>query len=149
MGGLWHSHKFRAPAGNTKIQFPGARGTFGGKKYGRPKGFSPKFRDFLTFDGLANRTPRAGNCEILVFSPFWPLALRGIQGAKQKKYLLTYAHGVGCTMWVVPRWCAVCLVYFTHAHNVNCTMWADTIWGHVDAKNRSTPPLQLSPDTQS
>ena len=43
-------------AENGKIQFPGARGTFGGES-GRPKNFSPKVRNSSTFHVLADRTP--------------------------------------------------------------------------------------------
>ena len=56
----WHSEKFRAE--NRKTRFPRARGTFGGKNW-TPKSFSRKLRNFFTFCGLTDRTPRGGKLQ--------------------------------------------------------------------------------------
>ena len=61
-----------------KYNFPVLGALLGGKS-GRPKSFSPKLRSFFTFYVLADRTPGAGNREILV-----PLALREIPGEKRE-----------------------------------------------------------------
>ena len=61
--GLGHLEKFRARAENTKVQSPGARGTLGGGKSGRPKGFSPKLCNLFTFSVLAARTLRGGKSQ--------------------------------------------------------------------------------------
>ena len=74
-------------AENGKTQFAGARGTFG-KKSVRPKSFSPKLRNFFTFCALAGRNPTGGKSQITAvlgtFGLGQPLALREIQGRKQK-----------------------------------------------------------------
>ena len=56
---LWHLEKFRARAGNTKTQLPGAQGILG-EKSGRPKGLSSKFCKNNSVYVLANRTPTGG-----------------------------------------------------------------------------------------
>ena len=62
------TEKFWARVENTKVQFPGARGTFFGEKSSRPKIFSPKLRNFvLHFAFWPTGPPGAGNREILVF----------------------------------------------------------------------------------
>ena len=69
------------------MQFPGARGTFGGKS-GHPKTFSPEVRNFLTFYVLVDRTPtgaKSRNTGCLGhFGLGRPLALGEIPGRKQK-----------------------------------------------------------------
>ena len=68
----WHLEKFRAKS--RKTRFPGARGTFGGKKR-PPKKLLPKSAQLfyiLRFDG-----PAPQGREIVkywVFRPFWPRA---------------------------------------------------------------------------
>ena len=59
-----------ARAENTKMQFPSARGTFGGE-IRPPKKFSPKLRNFLMFSDLADRTPPGREiAKYWVFRPF-------------------------------------------------------------------------------
>ena len=85
--GRGHSEKFWARAKNRKTQFPGARRTFE-KRSVRPKIFSPKLRNFFTFCGLGDQTPRGGKSQNTGFlGPFGlgrPLALRETPGKKRK-----------------------------------------------------------------
>ena len=59
-----------------------------GGKSGRPKSFSPKGRNFFTFYVLADRTPTGEKSRNTGFLGHFclgqPLALREIQGGKQK-----------------------------------------------------------------
>ena len=82
--GLGHEEKFRDWAENTKMQFPGARGTFGGKF----QKFLPEIALFFIFYVLADRTPRGGKSRNTGFLGHCglgqPLALREIPGEKRK-----------------------------------------------------------------
>ena len=86
--GCRHLEKFRARANNIKTQFPGARGTFG-KKFSRPKGFSPSLRNFFALSVLADRTPTGGELQNTgVLGPFWPRTALGTErnsGPKTEK----------------------------------------------------------------
>ena len=55
----WGFRLFRPRAENKKIQFPGARGIFGGK-YGRQNSVPESWQHFFTFCVLADWTPTAG-----------------------------------------------------------------------------------------
>ena len=62
-----HLEKFRARVKNGKTEFPGARGTFGGKSVSAPK-FSPNnCATFLHFAFWPTGPPGAGNRKIRVF----------------------------------------------------------------------------------
>ena len=84
----WSFGAFRGWAGNRKMHFPSARGSFRGGKSGRPKSFSQNVRNFFTFFVLTDRTPRGGksrNTGVLGhFGLGRPLALREIPDGKQK-----------------------------------------------------------------
>ena len=86
--GFWHLKKSRARAENGKMQFPGARGTFGGE-IRTPQKFLPESAQlFFTFYGLADRTPTGGKSRNTGFLGHFglgrPLARREILGGKQK-----------------------------------------------------------------
>ena len=70
---------------NVTSRFLGA--LLGGKS-GRPKGFSPKVRNFFTFHVLADRTPTGGKLRNTGFLGHFglgrPLAHKEILGGKQK-----------------------------------------------------------------
>ena len=76
-------------AENIKIQFPGARGTFG-VKIRTPQKILPvrKVRNFFTFYVLADRTSTGGKSQNTGFLGHFglgrPLALREIPGGEQK-----------------------------------------------------------------
>ena len=79
------------------MQFPGARGTFGGGKPATPKVSPRNCATFLHFPFWPTAPPGAGNREILGwgFKPFWPrTALDTNAGRKTEKHNFPGPTGV-------------------------------------------------------